>query len=162
VKDVAFGLPLFFALMIEMVSAFGPVGIAAYAEATRPAPTLTDMARPVATQPAIARDGETQRDINAWQEVGHVVRYIADRTEPRTTGAALGAADLCADYRAWCVSNRLEPLSDEQFLREFDRLREAPQLVGKIRKFGPRYFGIGLVDHGKLAVLPHDGTADIS
>jgi hypothetical protein len=145
VKDVAFGLPLFFALMIEMVSAFGPVGIAAYAEATRPAPTQTDMARPVATQPAIARNVVTQRDSNAWEEVSHVVRYIADRTEPRAGGGALGADELCADYRLWCLSKTLEPLSDEQFLREFDRLREAPQLAGKIKKFGSRYFGIGFV-----------------
>jgi hypothetical protein len=35
VADVGFGLPLFFALMIELVSAFGPLGIVAYAEATR-------------------------------------------------------------------------------------------------------------------------------
>jgi hypothetical protein len=153
VKDVAFGLPLFFAFMIEMVSAFGPVGIAAYAEATRPIPTQTDMARSVATQPAIARTAVAHRDINAWEEVGDVVRYIADRTEPRAAGGALGANELCADYRAWCVSNRLQPMSDEQFLREFDRLRETPQLAGKIRKFGSRYFGIGLVQKS-FAALP--------
>lgn len=35
VRAVGFGLPLFFALMIEVVSAFGPLAIVAYAEATR-------------------------------------------------------------------------------------------------------------------------------
>jgi len=103
------------------------------------------MARSVATQPAIARNDVAHRDINAWEEVGHVVRYIADRTEPRAAGGAVGAAELCADYRLWCLSKTLAPLSNEQFLGEFDRLREAPQLAGKIKKFGSRYFGIGFV-----------------
>jgi hypothetical protein len=32
------------------------------------------------------------------------------------------------------------------FIEEFDRVREAPQLRGKIRKFGSRYYGIRLVN----------------
>ena len=35
VRDIGFGFPLVFAFLIEIVSAFGPAGIVAYAEATR-------------------------------------------------------------------------------------------------------------------------------
>ena len=153
VRDVAFGLPLFFAFMIEMVSAFGPVGIVAYAEATRRSRTRTDTARPVAADPVMARNVSPRRDIDTWAEVGHVVRYLADRTEPRTGGGALGADELYADYRRWCASKTAEALTLDLFVREFDRLREAPQLVGKIMKFGARYFGIALVENN-LGALP--------
>jgi hypothetical protein len=30
------------------------------------------------------------------------------------------------------------------FARAFDRLREMPELTGKIRKFGTRYYGIAV------------------
>jgi len=54
VQSVGFGLPLFFALMIEMVSAFGPLGIVSYAEATREKQGLTcrDASRRSAAHPA--------------------------------------------------------------------------------------------------------------
>ena len=155
VTDVAFGLPLFFALMIEMVSAFGPMGIVAYAEATRSTPTRSDTARSVAAQPAVSRHGALGHDPLGWEEVNHVVRYMAERTEPTTTRGALGAEDLYTDYRRWCAK-KFEPLSHDEFLVEFDRLREAPQLVGRIKKFGSRYFGIALVGKRELALRAHE------
>jgi hypothetical protein len=151
VKDVAFGLPLFFAVMVEMVSAFGPVGIAAYAEATRPGATRPAMARPGATEPAAADSGALHRDIDTWKDVGLVVQYMAERTEPRATGVALGAGELYRDYRAWCRSAMLNALPEERFLQEFDRVRASPQLAGKIKKFGNRYYGIQLVSSVALA-----------
>ena len=33
------------------------------------------------------------------------------------------------------------------FGEEFDRVRDLPELTGKIRKFGNRYYGIALVEH---------------
>jgi hypothetical protein len=44
-------------------------------------------------------------------------------------------------------------LSRQAFAIEFDRVREVPQLEGKIRKFGSRYYGIRLIDR-KIARLP--------
>lgn len=51
VKDVGFGLPLAFAVMIEMVSAFGPLGILAYADTIHDA-SGPDMSRHVRTSRA--------------------------------------------------------------------------------------------------------------
>ena len=69
VRDIAYGFPLAFAFLIEIVSAFGPAGIVAYAEATRwkreeTSVTQLDMARSGELLPASVRrdnQGESQR-----------------------------------------------------------------------------------------------------
>ena len=150
VKDVGFGLPLAFALMIEMVSAFGPLGIVSYAEATR-APTESDMSRRVAPERGMPRIVATSRDSSlVAKEIGRVVQYMADRTEPTSQASALGVDQLHADYEVWCMSKNLRALSVEDFVDEFDRVRESPQLTGKIKKFGARYFGIAFMDSKRV------------
>jgi len=153
VADVGFGLPLFFALMIELVSAFGPLGIVAYAESTRGGSDTTT--RSVAPGRDVSRSGALRRaDATVIeQESGRVVQFMADRTEPTADPAAVTIEDLHADYEVWCLTNVLHPLSREAFVTEFDRVREVPQLEGKIRKFGSRYYGIRLIDR-KIAKLP--------
>jgi hypothetical protein len=71
---------------------------------------------------------------------------MAERTEPTADPAAISIEDLHADYHAWCLASALRSLSLEAFGNEFDRVRELPQLEGKIRKFGSRYYGIRLVE----------------
>ena len=44
------------------------------------------------------------------------------------------------------LEQSLRPLSQEEFVDEFDRVRQSPQLAGKIKKFGSRYFGIAFVE----------------
>ena len=154
VADVGFGLPLFFALMIELVSAFGPLGIVAYAEATRQTAPDT-MSGSVAPSRDVSRPDALRRaDASVIeQETGRVVQFMADRTEPTADPAAITIDELHSDYEVWCLSTGLQPLSREAFATEFDRVREVPQLEGKIRKFGSRYYGIRLIDR-KVAKLP--------
>ena len=45
----------------------------------------------------------------------------------------------------------LGPMAFEHFQREFDRVRELPDLAGKIRKFGERYYGIALTESSRGA-----------
>jgi hypothetical protein len=152
VADVGFGLPLFFALMIELVSAFGPLGIVAYAEATRGG--FETVTRPVAAGRDVSRPSAVRRDATVIEpETGRVVQFMADRTEPTADPAAITIAELHGDYEVWCLTNALHPLSRDAFAIEFDRMREVPQLEGKIRKFGNRYYGIRLIDR-KVAKLP--------
>ena len=154
VADVGFGLPLFFALMIELVSAFGPLGIVAYAESTRQTAAET-MSSSVAPGRDASRSGAAHRaDATVIEhETGRVVQFMADRTEPTADPAAITIDELHADYEVWCLTSGLQPLSRQGFADEFDRVREVPQLEGKIRKFGSRYYGIRLVDR-KIAKLP--------
>jgi hypothetical protein len=154
VRAVGFGLPLFFALMIETVSAFGPLAIVAYAEATR-RHVADDMTRPVAAGRDMSRYVEADRAQATLIELetGKVVHYMADRTEPTSDPAAISVDELHGDYELWCRMNDLRPLSRETFTAEFDRVREVPQLEGKIRKFGNRYYGIRVIDR-KVARLP--------
>ena len=139
VRDVGFGFPLFFALLIEVVSAFGPVTIAAYAEASRPGATHTDGV------PRLAMAGfdGVRRAMAGYVEPddGHVVLWIAERATPVVGNAAIGMDELHADYEA-----------------EFDRLRDLPDLAGKIRKFGDRYYGVGLERANRRAIAAGRGA----
>ena len=148
-RDIGFGFPLVFAFLIEIVSAFGPAGIVAYAEAThrtRRNPgsmTQLDMARSGELMPAAASSGEP----------GRVVKWMADRTEPTGDTSATTIDELHADYEVWCFGNGLRAIPADDFADEFDRVREVPQLTGKIRKFSNRYYGIRLVN-SNVAPLP--------
>src|SRR5262249_29163535 len=138
VRDVGFGFPLAFALLIEIVTAFGPVTIAGYADATRrvtvgrvgPRPDMTGHDR---LRPALTVMGKG--------DAGTVLTWIAERATPTNDNRALGIDELHDDYVAWSGS---EPMPLDWFQREFDRAREVPELAGKIRKFGDRYYGIAL------------------
>jgi hypothetical protein len=142
-RDVGFGLPLAFALMIEMVSAFGPLGIVAYAEATQVA-SRSDASRHVATVRDTSGVPATPSDRDEVAgAVGQLISYIAERTEPTESAAGIGLDELFADYEAWCLQAKVAPLQLKQFARQFDRLRASPELEGKIKKFGSRYFGVG-------------------
>lgn len=138
VRDIGFGFPLVFAFLIEIVSAFGPAGIVAYAEATRRNPEGT-------TEPDMARSSELLLAAASDGEPGRVVNWMADRTEPTGDTSAITMDELHADYEVWCLGKGLRGTARDDFANEFDRVREVPQLTGKIRKFGTRYYGIRLV-----------------
>jgi hypothetical protein len=87
------------------------------------------------------------------QATGDIVPFMADRTEPTADPAAISIDEFHADYELWCRANALQPHARETFVAEFDRVRELPQLGGKIRKFGSRYYGIRLIG-GNVARLP--------
>jgi hypothetical protein len=134
VRDVGFGFPVAFALLIELVSAFGPVGIATYAAATRGPASGDDMASPATLPQAYVRIEH--------QATGSVVDFMAEETVPAPETNAIGGHDIHRGYVRWCRGKGSIPLAADAFIAEFDRLRELPALRGKIRKFGTRYFGI--------------------
>lgn len=150
VRDVGFGFPLFFALLIEVVSAFGPLTLARYAELTRPPPTTSGFDRP---DPAMAGYGRPRPAVllQAAQTDGGVVDWMAARAVPATDTAAVSLETLHADYAGWCDAESSRALSINAFQDAFDRLREMPELAGRIRKFGTRYFGIALVMSSRRA-----------
>jgi hypothetical protein len=143
VRDVGFGFPLFFALIIEVVSALGALTIAAYAEASR------SMTHPAAAgcdalDLAVARRSQP--------EDGHVLSWLAERGAPASETWAVGIGDLYEDYVAWCADGASYPLPIADFEEEFDDVRGLPELAGKIRKFRDRYYGIALA-RGKQRVI---------
>jgi hypothetical protein len=129
-------MPLFFALMIELVSTLGPVGIAAYAEATRRVAAGHD-----ATHPAAVRHVGTRP---VTTNVGRVIDYFCERTEPAGADHALSLSELHYGYEQWCAEAGREALTEGAFSREFDAVRKLPQLARRIRKFGTRYYGLKL------------------
>ena len=94
----------------------------------------------------LARSGELLPAAASNGEPGRVVNWMADRTEPTGDTSATTINELYADYEVWCFGKRLRAIAVDDFANEFDRVREVPQLAGKIRKFGSRYYGIRLVN----------------
>lgn len=141
VRDVGFGFPLFFALLIEVVSALGPPTIAAYAEATRKNAGVHGVLEPATAGPVLPRQGAA-----GFGEPQQVVAWIAARAVPAAPNAAISLRDLHADYLTWCAEEGCEALGVVAFEQELDAARALPELVGKTRKFGDRYYGIALKD----------------
>jgi hypothetical protein len=75
-------------------------------------------------------------------ERSDVLTWFAERAAPTTAEHAIGIDELHRDYAAWC---RSMPLPTARFQADLDRVRELPELAGKVRKFGDRYYGITLV-----------------
>jgi hypothetical protein len=147
VRDVGFGFPLFFALLIEVVSAFGPITITRYAELTR-----QPMAKPdTVVMPAVASYGRPRPALAFAQEAGHVVEWMAARATPAGDASGVPVEALHADYQEWASEVSRPQMSAQAFRDEFDRVRDMPELAGKIRKFGNRYYGIRLVMHAAVA-----------
>jgi hypothetical protein len=147
VRDVGFGFPLFFALLIEVVSAFGPITIARYAELTR-----QPMAKPdTAVMPAMASYGRPQPALAFAQKSEHLVEWMAARATPAGDASGVPVEALHADYQEWASQVDRPELTAQAFRNEFDRVRDMPELAGKIRKFGNRYYGIRLVPARSLA-----------
>lgn len=150
VRDIGFGFPLVFAFLIEIVSAFGPAGIVAYAEATRRSADGT-------TEPDMARSGELLPAVASGGEPARVVKWMADRTEPTGDTSAITVDELHSDYEVWCLGKELRATARDDFASEFDRVRDVPQLTGKIRKFGNRYYGIRLVNSNFARLTARNG-----
>lgn len=140
VRDVGFGFPVAFSLLIEMVSAFGPLGVATYAAVTRPSARAHDTAPPATPASLTHRLVQIEH-----QSSGSVVDFVAEETAPSSESRATGCDDLYDAYQRWCERKGSRRHQQDVFIAEFDRLRELPALRGKIRKFGTRYFGIALV-----------------
>ena len=157
-RDVAFGFPLFFAMLIEIVSAFGPITVMRFAELHVASPTKSDHGR--AERAMSRRDLPRPAALLLPPERGneHVALWMSERVMPNPEGEAIPLRDLYDDYCVWCRVHDLTPSTMLAFGAEFDRLRDIPELNGKIRKFGNRYYGIALMRDGPL-VPSHRGAA---
>jgi hypothetical protein len=154
VRDVGFGFPLFFALLIEIVSAFGPATIVAYAEATRGRPTGHGTLEPATAgfdmaRQAAAGSGElVQADVISW---------VAGRCVPVGGKRAIRLEELHSDYLQWCAARRRDAAKIATFEQAFDRACELPELAGKIRKVGKRYLGVGLAEPARSTAVARSG-----
>jgi hypothetical protein len=133
VKDAAFGLPLLVTAVFEAIGALCPAILFAVAEGTLGASgrvqTRTD-ATPAAPHEVVR---------------GLVVDFLDDCTEPSDAGRAIAIADFYAAYASWCQQKGRGAVSMPDFAADLDRERGRPELRNRVRKFGDRYYGIGLV-----------------
>lgn len=111
-RDVGFGFPLFFTLLIEVVSAFGPVTIAAYVTASGAE------ARSGVPQPAAAGQGPPRPAVAGHRApVSDILLWMAERAAPVSGNQAISLDELHADYVHWRVDP--SPMTMSEFEREF-------------------------------------------
>jgi hypothetical protein len=142
VDQVHVGVTLLIGAIVELVSAFGLSGVAAYAEATR--------------VPKMNAIGEERRVGGGKRETvveeGGVLDYLAERICPGSGGVSRN--ELYTDYLDWCSSGDRDTLNQTAFLLRVDQIREEHGLISAIRKFGDRYYGIALREGGQQLALP--------
>jgi hypothetical protein len=136
VKDAAFGLPLLVTAVFEAIGALCPAIQFAVAEGTMGAAGRVQ-ARHVATR-------------RVHDAVGLVFDFLDDCTQPSEGANALAISELYAVYQSWCSQRGETAVTLRDFTENLDRERERPEMKGRVRKFGDRYYGIGLVA-GKCA-----------
>ena len=122
--DVGFALALLLTAAIELISAFGPAVIAAFADASTKGVSG-------GAPPEVAH-------------VGGVLDYLADRVEPADASARIDADQMYRDYVQWCAKGSRAAMSATDFVGAFDRSRVA-QGIRQIKKVGRSYYGIRLV-----------------
>lgn len=147
VHDVGFGFPLFFALLIEIVTAFGPITVVRFAELSVTSASTSDTAR---TWRVMSRHVEVRPVAGPLAERvdDRVAAWMSERARPRTGGGAISLQELHENYQSWCAAQRLPHCDVTTFAAAFDRLGEMPELSGKIRKFDTRYYGICVLAGG--------------
>jgi hypothetical protein len=121
-QDVDRALSMLLAMTIELVSAFGPVILSNYAEATK-------------------RGNCQQRE----KKVGLVADFLAERIEPAANTETVSELALYADYAGWCRASDRAALLPPEFVAGFDQIR-AELGLGKIRKRKGSYAGIALLE----------------
>lgn len=129
VQDVGLGLVLILVCMVELVSGFGPAVLVEFArvEGRRSAPTGKSL---------------KLADAIELRPIGDVYEYMADCVRP-APGASVAVAAVVSSYAQWCLSRKCVPLSDREFLQEFERIGNA-ELEGRVRKREDVFEGISL------------------
>lgn len=140
VQDIAFGFPLVFALLIELISAFGPAAVVSFAVGTRE----TGKGSRTWSEPAMAGRGEPRRAMASLGWPQRVAQWMAERTEPTSTDSAISCKLLYTDFLSWCARINIVGTDQNVFESELDHIREASEICGMIRKHGQNYFGIQL------------------
>jgi hypothetical protein len=147
-KDAAMGLPLLVTAVFEAIGALCPAILFAVAEGTLGATGRV----------------QTRTDASpATHEVpsGLVVDFLDDCTEPSDDGRALAISHLYAAYSSWCEQRGKTAITLRNFAAELDRERGRPEMKNRVRKFGDRYYGIGLVTTGARAEFAGKARIDV-
>ena len=139
VKQVDLGLLLSLVIMVELVSAFGPL-------------VLTEFARAEGIE---IRPGATGRSARCRPDagivpVGTVFEYMAENVGPAPKGTVTVPA-LTQSYEFWCQWRRLAVLPTETFLEDFERICR-DELDGRVQRHGDHFEGLELTASAPLAV----------
>ena len=130
VQDVGLGLVLILVCMVELVSGFGPT-------------VLVEFARTEGMRSKRIGRSSKIADAIELRPIGDVYEYMADCVRPAPGGRVTVTAVLLS-YQQWCTVRSYMPLSDSEFLREFERIGRG-ELDGRVRKREDVFEGINLI-----------------
>ena len=111
VRDIEFGLPLVFAIMIELVAEFGLF------VTNRAWRAMDDTGRRMA--PPAAKAAPAPRR----ESIGDVASFTATRLA-RARGGLLEVSEVYAGYVRWCAGQRAQPVGPAEFVAPFHRACE--------------------------------------
>jgi hypothetical protein len=134
-SDVPLALVLLVVVMVEVVSALGPVVLAEFA-ASRP---IDRPARMGAANRDGSREGATDRADERPDLADHLFEYMADRVRPASNGRVTRQA-IWLDYAAWCMKAGRHPASVGSFTVELERICRT-DLRGQVRREGEEFVG---------------------
>lgn len=137
-SDVAVVLVMLVVVMIELVSAFGPVVLSEFAASRPVATSVTKDTAGRDKAPGDATHQATDRD----RLVRHVFEYMAARVRPAAVGR-IGHRALWLDYVSWCADSGGTPTPVGPFTHEFERICET-ELQGAVRREGDYFVGCSL------------------
>ena len=126
-------LPSCWPSLLSSVSAFGPIVLSSYAEATD--------GRYAARGDQASAQGSLEKPT---QSPGLVIDFLAERIEPAANTETLSQSALYADYAAWCRAHERTALPAVEFVGEVDKARAENDLGNVIRKRKGGYSGIRL------------------
>jgi hypothetical protein len=72
--------------------------------------------------------------------LGQLISFVAERTEPKESARGIRVDELIGE----CTQVAMAPLGVEEFVPGLNHLRASPELHGKIKKSGTRYFEMAL------------------
>lgn len=146
-RDLGQGIVVLVVAVLELVSAFGPVVLTAYAHAT------TNVAH-VAVGRDAAREDEAGRAMSRAATppvaVGSALDFLAECVEPSADAAGITLDRMTRAYVDWCERKGCLPKAEPEFIIDLDEVRRRHGLENEIRKAGGQYFGIILSRDNKI------------
>jgi hypothetical protein len=137
--NVGLGLTLMIVVMIELVSAFGPLIIQEY--------VALNVARNTAARRKLGGSGRHKRRRKGKRGGAGALRrevydYFARRIRPDRVGRVAAGA-LFADYAEWCIADGRRAIERDAFHAAVEEIARA-DLEGKISREGEFYHGLAL------------------
>ena len=138
VANIPAAISIFFALVLELISALAPVVVSAYADAGQ------GRVRAAAPSEEVDMPGNGDSRINVGL-AEHIETFIVEQTRPAPESVSTEVDAIFADYAEWCAANNEIPLLRAEFTQAVDCYFSGSAHGLIVRRQASRYVGLQLV-----------------